>query len=331
MPILSVENKEEFENYLSTAGESLIIADFTATWCGACRIIEPRLENLSNAYSKVIFLKLDVEKCPDVATTEEIFVLPTFVLYRKSAEVSRVEGTDLAMLEVKIKEICPECDDNDDSAKGMTELNKFISKEQSECLNESNVHTMVNALEVGADKFLQSDTDGQLLLSLTFNQPVKIHSFIIQGPRESGPKDIRLFKNLPKTLSFSELDNILSTQDFEMSGNDLEHGNPVRLRYVRFQNVQNLQIFVENNQSQTNKTQINYIGFVGRPVAITHLKDIVPIVTPVDMPSTSKDISDISDFDFDAFEDSHNTDTEEKPDDSKDHPKSDTHHNEKPT
>lgn len=36
--------------------------DFTATWCGPCRMIGPYFEELSNGYDSVIFLKVDVDE-----------------------------------------------------------------------------------------------------------------------------------------------------------------------------------------------------------------------------------------------------------------------------
>lgn len=62
------------------------------------------------------------------------------------------------------------------------DLASNINKSQSECLNQSDDHTWEHALTPSATTFLESDVDEQLLLYITFLQPVKIHSLIIQGP-----------------------------------------------------------------------------------------------------------------------------------------------------
>lgn len=58
-----------------------------------------------------------------------------------------------------------------------------------------------------------------------------------------------------------------------LSPKDLEEGNPVQLRYVKFQNVQNLQIFVKDNQSGTETTQIDYLSIIGAPISTTNMGD----------------------------------------------------------
>lgn len=49
----------------------------------------------------------------------------------------------------------------------------------------------------------------------------------------------------------------ISTMLSSLEPKDLEGGgNPVNLRYVKFQNVQNIQLFIKDNQSGGDKTQI---------------------------------------------------------------------------
>ena len=57
-----------------------------------------------------------------------------------------------------------------------------------------------------------------------------------------------------------------------LTPDDLE-GNPVNLRYVKFQNVQNIQVFVKDNQSGSETTQIDHLAFIGSPISTTNMGD----------------------------------------------------------
>jgi thioredoxin 1 len=39
-----------------------IVVDFTATWCGPCRVMSPIFVELSKKYTNLIFLKVDVDE-----------------------------------------------------------------------------------------------------------------------------------------------------------------------------------------------------------------------------------------------------------------------------
>ena len=58
----------------------------------------------------------------------------------------------------------------------------LINKAQSECLNQSDDHTWEHCLNSAGSIYLESDVDEQLLLHITFQQAIKLHSIIIQGP-----------------------------------------------------------------------------------------------------------------------------------------------------
>lgn len=92
------------------------------------------------------------------------------------------------------------------------ELNVFIAKNQCECLNEADDHPLVHAFTSGGG-FLQSDCDEQLILSVTFNQTVKIHSLKIKAPEKLGPKSLKLFINQPHTIDFDQAEQQTCVQD----------------------------------------------------------------------------------------------------------------------
>lgn len=62
-----ITSTSEFDQVLSSSGDSLIVVDFFATWCGPCKMIAPLLDKFSNEYNQVKFLKIDVDQLGDIA------------------------------------------------------------------------------------------------------------------------------------------------------------------------------------------------------------------------------------------------------------------------
>lgn len=58
-----------------------------------------------------------------------------------------------------------------------------------------------------------------------------------------------------------------------MEPKDLSGNQAVNLRYVKFQHVQNIQLFIKDNQGGGEVTQLDYIGFIGSPIITTKMED----------------------------------------------------------
>lgn len=56
------------------------------------------------------------------------------------------------------------------------DINKFITLNQIDCLNQQENHNVRNIFNDKDNMYLESDVDEQLLISIPFNQAVKIHS-----------------------------------------------------------------------------------------------------------------------------------------------------------
>uniref|UniRef100_A0A8C8Y4F1 Thioredoxin n=1 Tax=Panthera leo TaxID=9689 RepID=A0A8C8Y4F1_PANLE len=61
--VKQIESKYAFQEALNSAGEKLVVVDFSATWCGPCKMIKPFFHSLSEKYSNVVFLEVDVDDC----------------------------------------------------------------------------------------------------------------------------------------------------------------------------------------------------------------------------------------------------------------------------
>jgi len=82
--VKEVANKEEFDKYVAdaAAADQVLVADFTATWCGPCQRIAPLYADMSLAFGDTVFLKVDTDKAQDVSKHCDIKCMPTFQFYK---------------------------------------------------------------------------------------------------------------------------------------------------------------------------------------------------------------------------------------------------------
>ncbi|GJM96943.1 hypothetical protein PR202_ga13827 [Eleusine coracana subsp. coracana] len=81
----------------------LLVVDFSASWCGPCRFIEPAFKEMASRFTDAIFVKIDVDELAEVARTWKVEAMPTFVLVKAGKEVSRVVGAKKDELERKVR------------------------------------------------------------------------------------------------------------------------------------------------------------------------------------------------------------------------------------
>ncbi|KAM8881990.1 thioredoxin b [Synchiropus picturatus] len=98
-----IESKEHFESCLQEAGDKLVVVDFTATWCGPCKMIAPVFKELSHLHTNVVFLKVDVDDVPDVTEEYNISAMPTFVFIKNKQKVHHFSGANVENLKAEIQ------------------------------------------------------------------------------------------------------------------------------------------------------------------------------------------------------------------------------------
>ena len=73
--------------------KALALVDFSATWCGPCRMLEPVLEELSEEMAgKVDFFNADSDENMDLAMAYRIASIPALLLLKNGEEVARTVG-----------------------------------------------------------------------------------------------------------------------------------------------------------------------------------------------------------------------------------------------
>lgn len=70
-----------------------VVVDFYASWCGPCKILSPRLNELAGPLTnKVKFVKINVDEAPALAQRMEIQAMPTLVFFKNGKVVDRHVG-----------------------------------------------------------------------------------------------------------------------------------------------------------------------------------------------------------------------------------------------
>lgn len=91
--------EDDFQRTVLDA-EAPVLVDFYADWCGPCKVLAPKLDELAAAETgHVLFAKVDTDHAPSIATRYAIRSVPTVVLFQDGEEVGRSVG--IMMDEIK--------------------------------------------------------------------------------------------------------------------------------------------------------------------------------------------------------------------------------------
>jgi thioredoxin 1 len=88
----------ETENKKETFGEIIegnkpVLIDFTAEWCGPCKMMKPVLEELIQRMGdKIRILKIDIDRSPVVSDAFNIQSVPTLMLIQERNILWRQSG-----------------------------------------------------------------------------------------------------------------------------------------------------------------------------------------------------------------------------------------------
>ncbi|XP_015580560.1 thioredoxin H-type isoform X1 [Ricinus communis] len=99
-----ITTKESWDQKLSEASKDgkIVLANFSATWCGPCRMIAPFYRELSEKYPSIMFLLIDVDELADFSSSWDIKATPTFFFLRDGQQLDKLVGANKPELQKKI-------------------------------------------------------------------------------------------------------------------------------------------------------------------------------------------------------------------------------------
>ena len=88
-----IEIKED-EFDAQVINESMpVLVDFSAVWCGPCKMLEPFIEEIANEQvGKLKVVKVDVDHNPEIAMKFQVMSVPTLILFSGGESKERLTG-----------------------------------------------------------------------------------------------------------------------------------------------------------------------------------------------------------------------------------------------
>ena len=83
--------QEQFEELINQ--EKPVVVDYTATWCGPCRLVAPLIDQLAENYQgKAEVVKVDLDQNKGNAKQYNIRSIPAVLIFKNGQEVERIVG-----------------------------------------------------------------------------------------------------------------------------------------------------------------------------------------------------------------------------------------------
>ena len=87
---MKITTSNEFDNEIK---DGLTLVDFSASWCGPCKMLTPVLEGLAEEMNgKAKIVKVDIDESRDLADKFQIVSVPTMIMFKDGERVDTMIG-----------------------------------------------------------------------------------------------------------------------------------------------------------------------------------------------------------------------------------------------
>lgn len=101
--MLTELNEDTLLNVVQSHGK--VVVQFSANWCGNCRIMKPKFKKLSVDQEDITFVMIDAEKNPESRKLAKVDNLPTFAAFKNGELKNQVQTNKFEVLKMLVDEI----------------------------------------------------------------------------------------------------------------------------------------------------------------------------------------------------------------------------------
>jgi len=73
-------------------GETHVLVDFWATWCGPCQFMLPIFTRLAKKYKTIRFARVNVDHAQGISQRYGVYAIPTFIVFKNGRPVDKAQG-----------------------------------------------------------------------------------------------------------------------------------------------------------------------------------------------------------------------------------------------
>ena len=82
-----------------------VVVQYSATWCGNCRIMKPKFKKLATENENTVFVIADAEKFPESRKLADVSNLPTFATFVDGKFVNQTQTNKFDVLKELVNEV----------------------------------------------------------------------------------------------------------------------------------------------------------------------------------------------------------------------------------
>lgn len=91
-------------NDIITSNDTVLV-QYSASWCGNCRIMKPKFKKLASENDNVTFVLADAEKYPESRKLAKVDNLPTFAAFKNGEFKNQVQTNKFEILKELVNEV----------------------------------------------------------------------------------------------------------------------------------------------------------------------------------------------------------------------------------